>query len=115
MGTSTSSKRKVADDQYDLNAGDFTNHLKDAHAEYGLPLWITEYAVQNFSYVPAGFEEGAKQASYVDIQIFMDVTHAFMESVDWVQRYFWFGAMYEMVRPILPSVSSQADRSARGQ
>ena len=26
----------------------------------------------------------------------MDVTRLFMESVDWVERYFWFGAMYDM-------------------
>ena len=71
--------------------------MKDVHAEYNLPIWVTEYAVQNFSYVPAGFAEGAIQANYTDIQIFMDVTRSFMESVAWVERYFWFGAMYEMV------------------
>jgi hypothetical protein len=73
--------------------------LKDTRDEYNLPIWVTEYAVQNFSYVPAGFATGAIQATYTDIQIFMDVTRSFMESVAWVERYFWFGAMYEMVRP----------------
>jgi hypothetical protein len=58
--------------------------------------------VQNFSYVPAGFAQGAKQASYVDIQIFMDVTRSFMESVSWIERYFWFGAMYEMASSVHP-------------
>lgn len=60
-----------------------------------------EYAVQNFSYVPSGFNTETIQADYSDIQIFMDVTRSFMESVDWVERYFWFGAMYEMVSSLL--------------
>jgi hypothetical protein len=84
----------IADWQYDLSAGVFTNHLKDFHDEWNLPLWVTEYAVQNFSYVPDGFANGTTQASYTDIQIFMDVTRSFMESVDWVIRYMYFGAMY---------------------
>lgn len=58
---------------------------------------VAEYAVQNFSYVPSGFFSEIIQANYTDIQIFMDVTRSFMESMDWVERYFWFGAMYEMV------------------
>jgi hypothetical protein len=72
--------------------------LKDVHDDWNLPIWVTEYAVQNFSYVPAGFASGVIQANYTDIQIFMDVTRSFMESMDWVIRYFWFGAMYQMVR-----------------
>lgn len=52
--------------------------------------------MQNFSYVPSGFFSENIQANYTDIQIFMDVTRSFMESMDWVERYFWFGAMYEM-------------------
>lgn len=36
------------------------------------------------------------QLDLVRVQIFMDVTSAFMNSVSWVERYFWFGAMYEM-------------------
>jgi len=100
LGTSKRSIR--ADNKYDLNSGDFTNHLKDTREEYNLPIWVTEYAVQNFSYVPAGFATGAIQASYTDIQIFMDVTRSFMESVAWIERYFWFGAMYEMVRFLQP-------------
>jgi hypothetical protein len=35
-------------------------------------------------------------ATLMQIQLFMDVTRSFMESVDWVERYFYFGAMYDM-------------------
>lgn len=97
--------RKLADWQYDLNAGDFTNHLKDYHDTWNLPLWVTEYAVQNFSYVPSGFANGTVQATFTDIQIFMDVTRSFMESVDWVERYFWFGAM-SVHKQLLPPLHS---------
>lgn len=76
---------------------------------------MTEYAVQNFSYVPAGFDEGVIQANYTDIQIFMDVTRSFMESVDWVEKYFWFGAMYEMVRHNFHSIEDGTDGTARSQ
>lgn len=40
------------------------------------------------------------QATYVEIQRFMDVVTSYMKSVSWVERWFWFGAMYDMVRGI---------------
>jgi len=37
------------------------------------------------------------QATLIQIELFMDITRNYMESVDWVERYFFFGAMYDMV------------------
>jgi hypothetical protein len=56
-----------------------------------------EYAVTNFTQVDPDNMTNSTQASLPQIQLFMDVTRSYMESVDWVERYFWFGAMYDMV------------------
>lgn len=55
-----------------------------------------EYAPTNFTFSSAGTLIG-EQPSYPQIQRFMDVTNLWMDGVDYVERYFWFGAMYEMV------------------
>lgn len=43
------------------------------------------------------------QATLSQINEFMDVVVAWMDTVEYVERYFWFGAMYDMV----------SDRSSR--
>jgi hypothetical protein len=68
-----------------------TVFMTDSHRQ-------SEYAVQNFT------NANATQATLTQIEQFMDVTTSWMESVDYVERYFWFGAMYEMVR--LPTASA---------
>ena len=45
----------------------------------------------------------APQATLDQIQIFLDVTRTYMESVDWVEKYFFFGAMYDMVCCLRPT------------
>lgn len=56
-----------------------------------------EYAVMNFTTVDPSTTTYGSQATLIQIELFMDVTRSFMDSVDWVERYFYFGAMYEMV------------------
>ena len=58
-----------------------------------------EYAVMNFSGTGMGHNTTSyvQQASMSQIEVFMDVTSAYMDSVDWVERYYYFGAMYDMV------------------
>ena len=53
----------------------------------------------NFTLVDPATETYGNQATLSQIELFMDVTRNYMESVDWVERYFFFGAMYEMVSP----------------
>ncbi|WVO13466.1 hypothetical protein L204_101083 [Cryptococcus depauperatus] len=81
---------------YDLVAQNFIEHLQYYHSTYNKPLWVTEYAPQNFSVFNATTGSYDSQATFVEIQRFMDVTTAYMKSVDWVERWFWFGAMYDM-------------------
>ncbi|ORY35558.1 hypothetical protein BCR39DRAFT_592001 [Naematelia encephala] len=74
---------------YDIDPEIFIEHIRDFHDTWNLSIWITEYAVQNFS-------QDATQATLEEIETFMDVTTSYMQSVDWVERDFWFGAMYDM-------------------
>ncbi|KAK4684988.1 hypothetical protein P7C73_g5170, partial [Tremellales sp. Uapishka_1] len=91
---------------YNLRADDFIDYLTDFYNTFGLPIWVTgepgqadlegqltpsiEYAVQDFS-------DNSTVATLAEIQNFMNLTTAFMEATEWVERYFWFGAMYDMV------------------
>lgn len=63
---------------------------------------MTEFASQNFSVYNMTTGTYVGQATYVEIQRFMDVVTSYMKSVSWVERWFWFGAMYDMqgVNPI---------------
>ncbi|ODN78071.1 hypothetical protein L198_08022 [Cryptococcus wingfieldii CBS 7118] len=81
---------------YDPVAQDFIEHIQHYHNEYDLPIWVTEYAPQNFSVYNSTTGLYDDQATYIEIQRFMDVTTAYMKSVSWVERWFWFGAMYDM-------------------
>nr|XP_018261506.1 uncharacterized protein I303_05944 [Kwoniella dejecticola CBS 10117]OBR83664.1 hypothetical protein I303_05944 [Kwoniella dejecticola CBS 10117] len=81
---------------YDLVPQSFIEHIQYYHKTYKLPVWITEYAPQNFSVYNSQTGQYDGQATYIEVQRFMDITTAYMKSVDWVERWFWFGAMYEM-------------------
>ncbi|WVR00018.1 hypothetical protein IAU59_007160 [Kwoniella sp. CBS 9459] len=81
---------------YDLVPQNFIEHVQYYHNTYNLPVWVTEYAPQNFSVYNPSTNSYDSQATYVEVQRFMDITTAWMRSVDWVERWFWFGAMYEM-------------------
>ncbi|WVQ74939.1 hypothetical protein IAR50_004547 [Cryptococcus sp. DSM 104548] len=80
---------------YDLVAQDFIEHIQYYYNQYNLPIWITEYAPQNFSVYNSTTGLYDDQA-YIEIQRFMDVTTAYMKTVSWVKTWFCFGAMYDM-------------------
>lgn len=76
-------------DYYDVNATQFMDYLKDYHETFQRPLWVTEWACQNFNDVKA-------QCSQDDVILFLNVTQTFMDNSDFVERYSWFGAMKDM-------------------
>jgi hypothetical protein len=76
-------------DWYDVNATAFKNYLEDYHTTFQRPLWVTEWACQNFN-------DKNKQCSQNDIVLFLNETQTFMDNTDWVERYSWFGAMTDM-------------------
>jgi len=71
---------------YDINSTAFIQYLEDFHTTFQKPIWVTEWACQNFNNVD-------EQCSQQDIIDFMNVTQSFMDQTDWVERYAWFGAM----------------------
>ncbi|KAJ1308060.1 hypothetical protein OPQ81_002126 [Rhizoctonia solani] len=70
---------------YDVNASDFIRHINDYHNAFQRPIWVTEWACQNFNNGP--------QCSYNQIVNFLDETQTYMDKTEWVERYAWFGAM----------------------
>ncbi|TFK56114.1 glycoside hydrolase [Heliocybe sulcata] len=73
---------------YDVSADAFIKYVEDFHNTFNLPIWVTEYACQNFN--------GGAQCSDSDIASFMGQTTSFMNNADYVQAYMWFGAMHDM-------------------
>lgn len=56
--------------------------------------------MQNFTLTDGPNVTWGSQATQPEIDIFMDVTTSWMEGLDYVERYFWFGAMYDMVNAL---------------
>jgi hypothetical protein len=65
------------------------SYVQGFHTTFGKDIWITEFACQNFS--------GGPQCSQSDVVNFMNVVTAFFDNTSYVKRYFWFGAMHNMV------------------
>ncbi|EKM59705.1 uncharacterized protein PHACADRAFT_158145 [Phanerochaete carnosa HHB-10118-sp] len=70
---------------YDINSTAFMEYLEDFYSTFQRPIWVTEWACQNFN-------DANEQCSLQDIVNFMNATQQFMDTTDWVQRYAWFGA-----------------------
>jgi len=73
---------------YDVSGDAFIAYVEDFHKTFNLPIWVTEYACQNFN--------GGAQCSDSEIASFMGQTTSFMDGADYVQAYMWFGAMHDM-------------------
>ncbi len=65
-------------------AGQFLRYADAVHARYGLPIWVTEYGLMNFSGNPK-YPTGAQAAAFIK------ATTKGMESRRYVERYAWFG------------------------
>ncbi|KAF9263579.1 glycoside hydrolase, partial [Marasmius fiardii PR-910] len=79
----------VAVHYYDTSPEGLINYITDFHNTFNKPIWLTEYACQNFNNGP--------QCSPDDVTTFMKKVKTFAENTDWVQQYCWFGAMHDMV------------------
>ncbi|KAL6306686.1 glycosyl hydrolase catalytic core-domain-containing protein [Sparassis latifolia] len=74
---------------YDINSMPFVVYLEDFYETFQRPIWVTEWACQNYN-------QADNQCSLQDIVTFMDATQAFMDDMQWVERYAWFGAIENM-------------------
>ncbi|KAI0721819.1 glycosyl hydrolase catalytic core-domain-containing protein [Cerioporus squamosus] len=79
----------IAVHYYDINSSGFMEYLTDYHDTFQKPVWVTEWACQNFN-------DGNEQCSQQDVVDFLNATQEFMDKTDWVERYAWFGAMEDM-------------------
>jgi hypothetical protein len=63
--------------------GQLRDYLEKVYARYHKPIWLTEYALIDFSGAPK-FPSGAQQAAFVT------ASTAMLRSLPWVERYAWF-------------------------
>lgn len=73
---------------YDIDADAFIAYVQDFHNTFGKNIWVTEYACQNFN--------GGAQCSRDKTFAFHDKVTKWMESQDFVEHFFPFGAMHQM-------------------
>jgi hypothetical protein len=78
----------IATHFYGTSADALIAHVTDLHNTFGRPIWVTEYACQNFS--------GGAQCSMDETWAFTTKVVAFMDSTSWVHRYFPFGFLTDM-------------------
>ncbi|KAH7889220.1 glycosyl hydrolase catalytic core-domain-containing protein [Phlebopus sp. FC_14] len=65
------------------------SHATTLHDAYNKPIWITEFADQNFS-------GAGGQASMDEIYAFQPVVTRFVDETPWVEAAFPFGVMYDL-------------------
>lgn len=84
--------------QYDMSLDSLTSVLSGYYEAFRLPIWLTEYALQNFTGNEHGLDADV-QATQAQVDTFMTQSTAWMDAAaqSWVERYFWFGAMNDMV------------------
>jgi len=78
----------IAAHWYGTNSSWFISYVEDLAASFKLPIWITEWACQNY----VDLDE---QCSTDEVFSFMNTTQSFMDNSTLVERYAWFGAMKE--------------------
>ncbi|KAI0773870.1 glycosyl hydrolase catalytic core-domain-containing protein [Fomes fomentarius] len=100
----------IAVHYYDINSTQFMEYLTDYHNTFQRPVWVTEWACQNFN-------DANAQCSQQDVVNFMNATQEFMDNTEWLERYAWFGAMENMqgVNEANALMSSQGNINALGE
>jgi hypothetical protein len=73
---------------YDISSSAFTTYLELWYSTFNKPIWVTEFAYQDFN--------GNDQGDLPTIQAFMGEVTAWMDQQDYVEQYCWFGAMLNM-------------------
>jgi hypothetical protein len=68
----------------DAAVGQLQSYIEAVHDRYGLPIWVTEYALIRFDGGGATFPTDAEQAAFVTGSTQM------LESLPYVERYAWF-------------------------
>jgi len=85
-GCSTCNIDFVCIHYYGTNAADFESVVSGLWADYGKPIWVTEWACQDYSGNNQQCDQGA-------INAFLSTTQNWLENQSYVERYAWFGAL----------------------
>ncbi|KAJ7861947.1 glycosyl hydrolase catalytic core-domain-containing protein, partial [Mycena leptocephala] len=70
---------------YGTNATAFKEFLVNYHDVFQINIWVTEWACQNM-------QGPQNQCSMRNVTEFMSETRDFMNQMEWVERYAWYGA-----------------------
>jgi len=87
---------------YDVSADNFIKYVESFHNEFGIDLWITEYACQNFN-GGAQCDEGQgklfltfMRTTLIAVWNLHQTMSAWFDKTDYVKRYSPFGVMQNM-------------------
>jgi len=88
---------------YGTDLTEFQDYVTYWHTTYNLPVYVTEYADQDFN--------GGAQADSDQIWAFMEGATSWLNSQDWVAAHCWFGAMQNLVNvnPLNSLMNSAGD------
>ncbi|TIB17967.1 hypothetical protein E3P92_00926 [Wallemia ichthyophaga] len=73
---------------YDTDYESVISTLQKFHDTFQLPVYLTEYACQNFA--------GGAQCSESEVWQMMEKTSSWMDEQEWMHGYSWFGVMENM-------------------
>jgi hypothetical protein len=65
-------------------AGELESYVQNVHNRYQLPIWITEYALIDFSGSTPRYPSSDQQVAFIDSST------AMFDSLSYVERYAWF-------------------------
>ncbi|RPD61757.1 glycoside hydrolase [Lentinus tigrinus ALCF2SS1-7] len=75
----------IAMHEYTTSTSSFTASVEQYHNAFpGKPIWVTEWACEDFN--------GGTAVTEAEASSFMKTTQAFLDSASYVERYAWFGA-----------------------
>jgi len=92
--------------RYGLGVDGFYGYIFDIHNQYPqYPIWITEYAdlSPNVTGIYSAFQAyhcraSAKKFALITVVLdFMNQTITYLDSLDWVERYAWFGYLVSLL------------------
>jgi hypothetical protein len=72
---------------YGSEVGELERYLREVHAEFGKPLWVTEFAFVKM--------DRTTETKPWEVEGFMMESVALLDGLEFVERYAWFGAMDE--------------------
>lgn len=79
----------IAVHYYGTSATDMISYLENIYSLFGKPIWLTEFACENFSGT-------GSQCTSDQVYQFMYTALLFLNHTPWIQRHSWFGALRDM-------------------